>query len=187
MSGDKGTLVPMPDRDVFPGLYRSWRRVGRAVCGEQPPDVVSALAEKALADQLRKDPLGVARLEDAAAAIAHAGDIGALRQIIGAADLQASPVLRSLQAEARAKGAADEHEFIERALHRLARGQLESLRPQLVANGRSAANASNYLDACATGIRTAPIAEQIVSGRERVRAPRRMRAGTENLLHESLT
>ncbi len=177
----------MPDRDVFPGLHRSWRRVGRAICGEQSPDAVSALGEKALADQLRHDPVGVARFGDAAAALAHAGDAGALRQIVDAGDLQASPVLRSLEAEARASRAADEHELIERTLYRVARGQLDSLRPQLVANGRSAAEASNYLDECASGIRTAPIAQQIVSGRERVRAPRRVRSRTADLLHESLT
>ncbi len=177
----------MPDRDVFPGLHRSWRRVGRAICGEQPSDAVSALGEKALADQLRKDPVGVARLGDAASAIAHAGDAGALRQVVEPGDFQASPVLRSLEAEARASGAADEHELIERTLQRLARGQLDSLRPQLVSNGRSATEASNYLDECAAGIRTASIAEQITSGRERVRAPRRVRSRTADLLHESLT
>jgi hypothetical protein len=177
----------MPDRDVFPGLHRSWRRVGRAVCGEQSPDAVSALGEKALAEQLRKDPIGLARLGDAAAAIADVGDAGALRQIVEAGDLQASPVLRSLEAEARASRTADEHELIERTLYRVVRGQLDSLRPQLVASGRSAVEASNYLNECASGIRTTPIAEQIASGRERVRAPRRLRSRTADLLHESLT
>lgn len=176
----------MPDRDVFLGLHRSWRGVGRAVCGEQSPDAVSALAEKALSDQLRKDP-GLGRLGDAAAAIADAGDAGVLRQIVDPGDLQASPVLRSLEAEARVSRAADEHQLIDRTLSRVVRQQFDTLRPQLVSNGRSAAEASNYLDQCVSGIRTAPIAEQIGSGRARVRAPRRARSRTADLLHESLT
>lgn len=176
----------MPDRDVFPGLHRSWWRVGRAICGDQPAETVSGLSEKALADQLRKDRLGVARLADAAAAIAHTGDANALRELVDAGDVQGSLVLRSLQAEARAKRATDDHELIEGALRRLVRTQIESLRPQVVANGKSVGEATAYLEECATGIRTEPIANQLASGRG-VRAPRRARAGTKDLLHESLT
>lgn len=176
----------MPDRDVFPGLHRSWWGIGRAICGEQPAESVSALGEKALADQLRRDPVGVARLADAAAVVAHTGDAGAVLELVDASDLQASPVLRCLQAEARAKRATDDHELIGGALHRMVQGQIDSLRPELVANGRSAAEASAYLQACVAGIRTALIADQIATGRT-VRAPRRARAGTADLLHEPLT
>lgn len=177
----------MPDRDVFPGLHRSWRRVGRAVCGEQTPSAVSGLGEKALADQLRRDPHALARLGDAAAAVADVGDVRALRQVVDTGDLQGSPVLRSLEAEARASRGADEHELIERTLYRVVRQQLDTLRPQLVSNGRSAAEASTYLDECVSGMRITAIAEQIASGRARVRAPRRLRSSTADLLHESLT
>jgi hypothetical protein len=76
----------MPDRAVFPGLHRSWRRVGRAVRGSQPPEVVASLAEEAFAAQLRADPAR-AKLGKAAAAISDAGDVRAVRQFLDAADL----------------------------------------------------------------------------------------------------
>lgn len=177
--------VDMPDRDVFPGLHRSWRRVARAACGRQPPEVVSSLGEKALADQLRRDHVGTAKAAEAATAIAHAGS-GAIRGVIDDADLQESAVLRCLKAVGAASG-GDELELIDQALTRMMRAQLESVRPRLVAEGSSRADADTYLEECMAGIRTGPLADQVATGRQRIRAPRRARGTTAELLHEPLT
>ncbi len=178
----------MPDGDIFPGLHRSWRGVGRAVRGAQRPEIVASLAEKALADQLRTDPAGLGKFAGAATAIAHGGDPQALRRVATEADLHASPLLRKLEVVARASSTLDEHELIESTLVRVARDQLESLRPKLVGHVfPSAADAGRYLDQCARDIRVHQLTDQVSRGSTRIRAPRRNRKGTADLLYESLT
>lgn len=177
----------MPDRDVFPGLHRSWRNVGRAVSGRQPPQVVGSLAEKALADQLRTDP-GSVKLGEAAAAIARTKEVRAMRHVIDLADLQSSPVLRRLETVARASSGFDEHELVERTLARAIQDQLDTLRPKLVgAVFPVAAEATRYLDECAGYVRVQQLADQVMRGTSRIRAPRRVRKSTADLLYESLT
>lgn len=178
----------MPDGDIFPGLHRAWRAVGRAVCGAQRPEVIASLAEKALAEQLRMDAAGLGKLGGAAAAIAHDRSPKALRHVVTEADLHASPLLRKLAVVARASSTLDEHDLVAMTLARMARDQLDSLRPKLV--GRvfpSAADAQRYLDQCAGDIRVHQLADQVTQGNTRIRAPRRNRKSTADLLYESLT
>ena len=178
----------MPDRDFFPGLHRSWRRVGRAIAGHHPPETVSSLGEKALADQLRQDPVGAARIGQAACAIVHSGNANAIRQVVDDRDLQASPILRRLDSIARSSPLvrADEHDLVESTLDRVVRDQLDSIRPRLVADGMSATDATRYIAEGAAGIRSSLFADQILLGRARVRAPGRRRSRTSDLLHEPL-
>jgi hypothetical protein len=149
---------------------------------------VSGHAEKALADQLRRDPAGTAKLGQAASAIAHARDASALRRVVDAVDLRASPLLRRLEIVARSSCAVTERELIERTLARVARDQLDTLRPRLVAEVFASATAADrYLEQCVNEIRVHPIAEQVANGSRRIRAPRRSRSSTADLLYESLT
>jgi hypothetical protein len=183
----------VPDRDVFPGLQRSWRPVGRAVKGGQPADVVGCLAEKALAEQLRRGPFEPRQLAQAAALFVRTGAPQAVdAYLTHKGDPSRSSVMRALRAEIRAttnrSGRTDEAALVEGVLRRVAKAQLETLRPDLV--GRvfpDVSTAQRYLRDCAGRIRHDRLASQIVRSSGTVRAPRRPHTTTRDLLYEPLT
>jgi len=177
----------MPDGDKFPGLHRSWWAVGRAVHGKQDPAMVGSCIEKALARHLRSDP-SLPALARAAATVARSGDPSSVRDVVSREDLQRSPFLRRLGAASSCGPSSDGCELVEQTLTRVAQVQLETLRPVLLRDDvfPTAASAGGYLRDCLAGVDVDSLARQIVDGSPTIRAPRRARRGTAEMLHEPL-
>jgi hypothetical protein len=180
----------VPDRDVFPGLHRSWRSVGRAVFGAQPVSVVASMAEKALAEQIRKDA-GASKFARAAAVVARTGDTNVLHRLVTGREFEESPLLRALEtvtSTASSHDRVNQQGVIANTLRRVTEDQLNTLRPKLV-NGalQDADLARRYLERCASSVQVDDLADQIAKGADRIRAPRRPRKRMADLLYQSLT
>jgi len=151
---------------------------------------VGSFAEKALAQQIRNDPW-TQKFGRGAAALARFGDGMDFGQMASDSEFATSPLLRALLYVAPAfssAGQADERTIVASALRQIAADQFHTLRPILV-NGviPDAELARQYIERCEASMRVDYLAEQVASGRSHIRAPRRTRKRTADLLYRSLT
>lgn len=199
----------MPDLDRLPKrAARGWSNAAKALQGHHEPEIVAGAAEKAIAASIRAlahdypgifDDMGhvvtalcsepaarEAAVREALARLPPPSTCPMMGPFVNSAWLQAAGVGPTESEDTESSRVT----FLARAFERMANAYCFRFRPSdLIPDpfgSREQLNA--YIDECSSRTRYEKLAADIVSKGtpERIRAPRRDRAGTQDLLHRTL-